>query len=49
MSMWDHIPVEELILSRFHGGIAASPWRAQLEEIRRLPEPGPDDEERKAA
>jgi hypothetical protein len=48
MSLWNHIPVEELI-RRTGYGLAPARWRAQLEEIRRLPEPGPDDDERKAA
>jgi hypothetical protein len=50
VSMWNHISAEDLIRLAQNGNYGLTPgkWRAQLEEIRRLPEPGPDDE-RKAA
>jgi hypothetical protein len=50
MSMWDHISAEDLIRLSQNGnyGLAPQKWRAQLAELRGLPETRPDDE-RKAA
>jgi hypothetical protein len=52
MSMWNHISAEDLIRLSQNGnyGLAPGKWRAQLAELRGLPETErPDDEKRKAA
>ena len=41
MSLWDHLPAEELIRLANAGnyGLAPKKWTEQLEQIRALPEP----------
>jgi hypothetical protein len=40
MSLWNHIPVDALILQATQGnyGLAKTKWTQQLEAIRNLPE-----------
>lgn len=47
MSMWDKLPIEELIeqkTARFYAGLARKKWLEQLEEVRELPEVEPPKE-----
>jgi hypothetical protein len=46
MSMWNEPPIEELIEQNVPlYGLAPRKWLAQVEEIRKLPEPEPPKEE----
>jgi hypothetical protein len=46
MSMWDNLPVEQLIKQFVPPyGLAPARWRAQEQEIRELPEVEPPKEE----
>lgn len=48
MGVWDHLTAEELIKAANVGnyGLAERKWKEQLEQIRSLPEPGPETKEK---